>query len=123
MAYCMRTLAFSLLLLLIAGCGGGRTNFDQGYRRDPIYRYDPNPPYYYPVHDPFPSEPYDYDPLVRFPSETGLAPRGPSTLLDRHLAEFTGAFGGNFAQLHQQLPFGYHALDHTAYVMASPRVQ
>jgi len=66
---------------------------------------------------------YRTDPLVRFPADTRIAPREPGDYLSAQLADFSGAFGGDFASLHQQLPFGVSSISPLGYVFVSPGAQ
>jgi hypothetical protein len=115
-------LRYVLLIALISvvSCGSiGRRTFEpDAYYRPPYYP-EPRP---YGVLDPYDESTRfnNYDPLVRFPADTRLAPSPASNLLSRHLSEFAGTFGGNFAQLHQRLPYGYSNAALDAYLMASP---
>src|SRR5215207_8513058 len=100
----VRTVTFVTLALALAaaGCSGKALNraltppgtpnaYYDSYARNnywPQIAYDPG---------------YRTDPLVRFPSDSRLAGYDVGNLLSRHLSEFSGAFGGNFATLHLQL--------------------
>jgi hypothetical protein len=125
-AAAVRTLALaaSLAVLIAAGCSGkalsraftAPSSPSTGYSSyDHAWPYTPDGQLY--------SDPgYRTDPLVRFPATSRLANYNVGNLLSRHLAEFSGAFGGNFATLHQQLPFGLSDVSPLNYVMASPNV-
>jgi hypothetical protein len=110
-----------LLLMLAAGCSGKSLNRMLTVPTTPNTYYGGYDARYYP--STWPADPgYRTDPLVRFPSGTRLANYEVGNILSRHLTEFSGAFGGNFATLHLQLPFGNSNVNPPRYVMASPNV-
>jgi hypothetical protein len=122
-AYRLSAIVLAAALLCATGCSGKalsraftvpstpNTSYRSNY--DHAWPYTPGGQLY--------TDPgYRTDPLVRFPADTRLASYPVGNLLSRHLAEFSGAFGGNFASLHQQLPFGLSDVSPLGYVMASP---
>jgi hypothetical protein len=108
-------------LLFVAGCSGRALNRALTVPSTPNTYYDSySRNNYWPTPDYDPG--YRTDPLVRFPSDSRLAGYDVGNLLSRHLSEFSGAFGGNFATLHLQLPFGSSDVSPLRYLMASPNV-
>ena len=128
-ATAVRALALTsaTLVLAVSGCGGKAIDRMLTLPTPPATHYQYTPPQqqygYWPNNniDPYTGEPlYRTDPLVRFPSDTRLANYNVGNILSRHLAEFSGAFGANFATLHLQLPYGKTEVRPVSYVMASP---
>ena len=114
-----KALAMLLLSLAASSCGGKALDRALTVPSSPnTYYGSPAGNNYWPYTSYDPG--YRTDPLVRFPSDSRLASYDVGNILSRHLAEFGGAFGGNFATLHQQLPFGSSDVSPIRYVMASP---